>query len=301
MTGPAHSNHADDLSALCLPPACESARHFNKLTAHMPAALVMVRHGESQANLINRALKRGIISEYPEGFDKIPDREIRLSKNGCTQAEATGLSLAQQYPDGFDVIYVSDHTRAKETAALICKKAQWHDVEIRIDPLLGERNWGRFSAADATVRNQVMANRKRDPLHYPMPDGETLLETRHRTRELLDRCVREFGGKRVLVISHGEYIEALWAEIAHMNTERQVEFFNSEAGDIKNCQVVAFSSIDPNSQEYGGKLSWVKSSCPQAGETGEWNVIEKIKYTADQLLEQVSRYPHLTFPEALEE
>jgi broad specificity phosphatase PhoE len=81
----------------------------------MPSRLVLIRHGESEANLVNRAIKNGRITEYPEGFDKIPDREIRLSELGCEQAKATGPWLRQQYPDGFDLLYVSDHTRAKET------------------------------------------------------------------------------------------------------------------------------------------------------------------------------------------
>jgi broad specificity phosphatase PhoE len=257
----------------------------------------MVRHGESEANLMHRAIKHGVISGYPEGFEKIPDREIRLSRAGREQAIATGPWLRQQYPAGFDVIYVSDHTRAKETAALICQGAGWHDVEIRIDPLVGERNWGKFSAADAATREEIMSYRKRDPLHNPMPDGETLLETRHRSRNLLDRCARELSGKNVLVISHGEYIEALWAEIAHMNTERQIDFFNSDAGDIKNCQVVEFSSTDPGTSETSGRLRWVRSSCPQTGYAGVWETIERIKYTPAELLQQVERYPHLDFRE----
>ncbi len=261
----------------------------------MPSYLVSVRHGESEANIINRAIKHGILTGYPPGFGLIPDREIRLSKLGREQAVLTGRWLAQTYPEGFDVLYCSDHTRAKETAALICQAAGWTNVRIRIDPLLGERNWGRFSHADEERRTQILESRKRDPLHNPMPDGETLLETRQRTRELLDRCARELAGKRVLVVSHGEYMEALWAEIAHMNTERQIEFFNSPAGDIRNCQVVEFSSVRPDNAQVGSRLSWVRSTCPQAGVVGSWARVERVTYTPEQLLEQVERYPTLDF------
>jgi broad specificity phosphatase PhoE len=264
----------------------------------MPARLVMIRHGESEANLVQRALKNGVISGYPEGFDKIPDREFRLSKLGREQAGATGPWLRAHYAEGFDVIYVSDHTRAKETAALICLAAGWEGVEIRIDPLLGERNWGRFASQDPKRQGEIMKNRKRDPLHNPMPDGETLLETRLRSRELLDRCAREFSGKRVLVFSHGEYIEALWAEIAHMNTERQREFFHSPEGDIRNCQVVEFSSIDPMSHEPGSGLRWCRSSCPQADIYGYWQGIPRPKFSPKELLAQVERYPNLDFPQS---
>jgi broad specificity phosphatase PhoE len=267
------------------------------LTRHMPSRLVMVRHGESEANLIHRAIKSGRLARYPKAFEKIPDREFRLSKLGRAQADATGPWLRDQYPDGFDVIYVSDHTRAKETAALVCRAAGWREVEIRIDPLLGERNWGTFAGEDDARRQEIMRYRRRDPLHSPMPDGETLLFTRWRSRELLDRCAREFGEKRVLVFSHGEYIEALWAEVEHMNTERQIKFFQSDAGDIKNCQVVEFSSINPAGGKYTGKMHWVRSSCPQAGIFPLWSAIERPEFTPEQLLEQVRRYPNLDFPD----
>jgi broad specificity phosphatase PhoE len=267
------------------------------LSMHMPFQLVMLRHGESEANLINRALKQGIISEYPPGFDKIPDREIRLSKEGRQQALKTGEWLRNEYSVGFDKIYVSDHTRAKETVGLVCKSAGWHNSEIRIDPLLGERNWGRFTQLSQTRREEIMNNRGRDPLHNPMPDGETLLETRHRSRELLDRCAREFTQQRILVISHGEFIEALWSEISHMNTERQINFFNSEAGNLRNCQVVEFSSIDPQTIEYTGKFQWVRSSCPQLRISSSWQKIERTKYLPEEILAQVERYPNLDFTE----
>ncbi|MCB0340021.1 MAG: histidine phosphatase family protein, partial [Bdellovibrionales bacterium] len=263
----------------------------------MPSRLVFLRHGESEANIINRAIKKGIISEYPEGFAEKPDREIRLSRRGRDQALATGPWLAAQYPEGFDVIYVSDHIRAQETAALVCQAAGWNDTLIRIDPQLGERNWGRFALADLELRNEIMELRKRDPLHVPMPDGETLLETRSRARILLDRAARQFAGQRVLVFSHGEYIEAVWAEIAHMPTEEQLEFFHSDAGDIKNCQIVEFGSDGPSQATYDGKLRWVRSSCPQAEIFGDWAQILPKLFTPAQLLETVDKYPNLEFPE----
>jgi broad specificity phosphatase PhoE len=253
----------------------------------------MIRHGESEINLINRALKRGALSEYPQSVLSIPDREFRLSAQGRTQAETTGRWLREAYPEGFDVMYVSDHVRARETAGLLCREAGWRDALIRIDPQLGERNWGRFAFVDNERRREVMDLRHRDPLHAPMPDGETLLQTRTRTRVLLERIARENTGQRVLVFSHGEYIEALWAEVGHFSTEAQREFFTTPAGDIKNCQVVEFSSLNPASGERRGQLRWARSSCPHAGVLGEWNEFQYQKFSPEELLATVERYPHL--------
>ena len=262
-------------------------------TLAMPDKLVMIRHGESEINVINRHLKHGNISEYPQAVLSIPDREFRLSALGRAQAETTGRWLQEAHPEGFDVIYVSDHVRARETAGLVCREAGWQDVSIRIDPQLGERNWGRFAFVDSERRQELLDLRRRDPLHAPMPDGETLLQTRTRTRVLLERITRENRGQRVLVFSHGEYIESLWAEVGHFSTEAQREFFSTPAGDIRNCQVVEFSSLNPMNCERRGQLRWVKSSCPHAGIAGEWSEFQYQKFSPEELLSTVERYPHL--------
>lgn len=267
--------------------------------ATMPSRLTAVRHYDSDANLINRAIKAGHVKEYPAGFSEIPDREIRLCEAGRRKGPPTGQWLSKHYPERFDVIYVSDHTRAKESAGITLEAAQWSDVKVRIDPLLGERNWGRFAAMARDRQEQIMENRGRDPLHNPMPDGETLLETRHRAREFLARCAREFGGQRVLVFSHGEFIEALWAEIAHMSTEHQKEFFSSPQGNIRNGQVIEFARSNPETQTedpakpVARSLYWVRSSCPAQDIAGEWLKIDRRTYSPAELLEQAARYPQL--------
>lgn len=280
-------------TALTSPDTSLQDKSLSPMRSLMPERLVVVRHGESEANVINRAIKHGELNEYPAEFSSTPDREIRLSSRGLHQAELTGAWLRGRYPDGFDAIYVSDHTRAKETAGTLCLAAGWEHIGIRVDPLVGERNWGTFASCAPEHRAQVMKYRERDPLHNPMPDGETLLETRHRSRELLDRCARHFSGQRVLVITHGEYIEALWAEISHMNTERQKEFFSSPAGNIKNCQIVEFASVHPESGESTRGFQWSRSSCPHAEIEGSWDTIERVSFTAKELLAQASCYPRL--------
>lgn len=259
----------------------------------MPNRLILVRHGESEQNVINRLVKKGEIEDYPPGFSSIPDREFRLSVQGRSQSLATGSWLQRVYPTPPEIIYASDHIRAQETAALVCKGADWKHAKIRIDPLLGERNWGTWAAQPTHVRNEILANAQRDPLNHSMPEGETMLATRWRSRELLDRCARQFAGKNVLVFSHGEYIKALWSEIAHMSTEQALEFFHSSRGEIRNCQIVEFSSEPLSSQESTGKLEWVRSSCPSSRVEGSWSPIERAVVTPDEILAKLDRYPHI--------
>lgn len=251
----------------------------------MPNELILIRHGESEANIIQRSRKKGLSKNIPEKYFSTPDREIRLSKLGIEQAKETGLFLKEMFKNGVDVIYVSDHTRAKETCALVCLAAGWNHVKIKVDPQLGERNWGGFHLLDDSKRKEILENKKRDPLHTAMPDGETLLEARNRTRTFLERCYRQYSGKKVLVFTHGEYIESIWAEIAHMRTEEQISFFKDSV-DIKNCQVIRFLSEK-------GKLSKFNSSNPYLKEFGRWTKIDKKTFSPKELYDEVLTYPKL--------
>ncbi len=252
----------------------------------MPNKLIFVRHGQSEANIIQHKIKKGEIKSFPKKYNDTPDREIRLSELGKEQTKKTGEYLKEEYPQGVDIIFVSDHTRAKETAALVCLHAGWDNVQIKVDPQLGERNWGNFHHQSEEERASIFLAKKRDPLHTPFPDGETLIQARLRTRTFLDRCSRQYSGKTVLVFTHGEYIECVWSEIANMRTEQQRTFFNSPDGDIKNCQVVEFESVN-------GKLDKVKSSNPFLDEIGDLKKIEKRTFTPKELLNEVRTYPSI--------
>ena len=253
----------------------------------MPQILTLVRHGESEANVVQKKVKKGELATYPANYGSTPDREFRLSELGREQTKLTGQFLGREYPQGFDVIFTSDHTRAKETAALVCLSAGWPHAKIKVDPQFGERHWGNFHMVEEVRRTELFALRKRDPLHFPMPDGETLLEARARTRILLERCSRQYEGKRILVFTHGEYIECLWSEIGHMRTEEQKEFFSGPLGDLKNCQIVEFKSDD------SGKFKSVRSSNPHFGISSEWMTLQQKDFTPEELLREVSSYPSI--------
>lgn len=260
----------------------------------MPRRLVIVRHGESQANVINRQIKSGAITSYPPEFITTPDREVRLTSAGVVQADKTGTWLATRYPQGFAARFVSNHVRAMETAAHLAEGAGWLTESWKIEPLLGERNWGNYQQLPPEERARVMALRQRDPNYCPMPDGETLLETRLRSRELLNGLGR-YSGRDILIVTHGEFAEALWSEIVHMSTERQIDFFSSRDGKIGNCQVIEFSAEDPETDEWNGKLRWVTSSCPHEGKAGNWKRLQSEVFLPAQLRATVNRY--MKFPE----
>lgn len=264
-----------------------------RTTGTMPRRLAMVRHGESDANVIQKRFKRGEIDDYPLKYKKIPDREFRLSSRGKAQARITGKWLGPEYPNGFNSYLSTNHVRGEETAATISFAAGWHDSAWFVDPLLGERSRGDYASLTPEQRRDFEKRKKRDPLHATLPNGETMLWTRMRSRTLLERLAREHSGLDVIAVVHGEFMEAVFSEIAHMTSEEQARFFHSKAGDIKNCQVIELSAEDPESGLYVGKFRWWRSSCPSAGIYGEWRRIIRRTFTPKQLKARVAKYPRV--------
>ena len=242
--------------------------------------LVFIRHGESEGNVIVRKLKAQGGGDFPLTYQKTPDREIRLSHAGRIQCEAVAMFLKKTYAK-VDSIYSSDHTRAKETCALVCAKAGYQ-TRVQVDPQLSERSWGRFHELSSLKRSEIYKGLKRDPLHWPMPDGESLLQARVRARLALERLSREHLNQVVVVFTHGEFMECVWAEILSMRSEEQREF----TGNIKNGQVVEFKSE-------GGKFTCLRSSNPPLGRWGDWQDVKKKTLAPEELLAEVKLYPHL--------
>ena len=283
------------------PSTDQLAGHALPARRAMPARIVLVRHGESDANLIIRAIKEGIITDYPEDFRATPDREYRLTRRGREQAVATGRWLREQYPEGFDRIFCSDHVRAFETAGLVCIAAGWDAEGISVDPQLSERSWGDYVHLPQKDRDRILEARRRDPIHTRIANGESLAYTRARARSMLDRAEKELSGKTILVFSHGEFIESFWSEMSAMPSEKQRAFFSSEAGNIRNCQVVEFATMHSSAKESDGELRWVRSSCPAQGTGGEWDRLHAHRSTPADLLEVAGSYPRLPSAQVLAE
>src|SRR6476620_2660087 len=107
----------------------------------MPNHLVFVRHGQSEANIVQNAEKDGLPLLAPEGFYDYHDWAYRLSDLGIQQAKTAGEWILRNIGDPkyyFDRCYVSPFLRARETAAYVGGPA----CEWLIDERLKERDWG---------------------------------------------------------------------------------------------------------------------------------------------------------------
>lgn len=105
----------------------------------MPLDLVLVRHGQSEANVASRHSREGDHSLFTDEFRKKHDSQYRLTNEGVKQAKAAGKWIRENFKRPyFDRYLTSEYARAMETAALLnLPESKWY-----IDFFLREREWG---------------------------------------------------------------------------------------------------------------------------------------------------------------
>lgn len=162
--------------------------------------VTFVRHGQTDTNL------QGRISD---GGDNAP-----LNETGRSQARATGVSLKAKRAE-YDVILVSPLDRAQETARIIAEEIG-HQGDFQVVPELIERHAGRFSGLPHTSisdHHEKETGEKITHTRYydiaEMYDGEKKEELQERVEAAYDEIVRQFAGKRILIVAHGGTFRAL--------------------------------------------------------------------------------------------
>ncbi len=268
----------------------------------MPNDLVFVRHGESEANVVQHAEKHATPHPFEQAIHDRPDWQQRLSRTGIGQAQLAKVWLDEHLGGAasFDFRYFSPFLRARETAAHLggpdC--GDWI-IEDRVV----ERGWGAYGAVPARERERLFALTKRmyeqSPWYVRLDGGESRYEVSDRFRDFLGTLHREAAGKRVLVVTHGDLIG-----IARYNIERMLpEQFEAMDGDksqtIKNCAVVHYSRVHPEDPgDVRDKINWRRMinpvDPPRSPFGGEWvELPPRPKYTGAELLAQAAVAPHL--------
>lgn len=114
-----------------------------------------------------------------------------LSEHGRRGARALG---ERRRGDGIACVFTSDLRRAVETAEIAFAGS---GVEIRRDDRLRECDYGELNGAPVERLDP-----RRRFVDAPYPGGESYRGCVERMRAFLDDVVREFDGRRVLVIAH---------------------------------------------------------------------------------------------------
>jgi broad specificity phosphatase PhoE len=149
-----------------------------------------VRHGETDYNIQNR---------YAGTID------VELNEQGRTDARAASARLGQMR---FDVTVTSPLKRAMETAQILTGGR----IETIPCSYARERDFGVLQGVTASEVEHI-----RPPIHFVKvggdyhsidpPNAETFEEVRARAAGLRSYLLGDFNGRRVLVVSHGVFLQ----------------------------------------------------------------------------------------------
>lgn len=265
----------------------------------LPRNIILVRHGESEGNIANKHSRKGDNSDFSPEFLDRHSSKLRLTDKGKTQAKMAGDWLKSEGLDRFDGYYVSEYTRAMETAALM----ELPDANWQTDFQLRERDHGLVDILPHSVREEQFANymrlRKMHLFYAPWPDGESIPEVCERLRSnIMDTLHREMADKQVVIVSHGDLIRAFRVILEHMPADvyHEVDGENQKYFKVGNGQIIHYTRVNPNDpNEVLPHLGWVRSVNPYkptfAGH--DWQPIVRKKYTNAELLALAERSKRL--------
>lgn len=177
-------------------------------TAAGVVELLLVRHGESQANVAaTLARQNGAhVIDVPAR-----DADVELSGTGREQSLALGRLLAG-FPEEqrAAAVWSSPYVRARQTADLAARSGGWR-VPVLVDERLRDRELGildMLTSAGVEARLPEEAARRRwlGKFYYRPPGGESWADVALRLRSLLADLDRQHGGSRVMLVCHDAVI-----------------------------------------------------------------------------------------------
>jgi broad specificity phosphatase PhoE len=210
---------------------------------NQPRTLWLVRHGQSEGNVIRAAAARDV--EVLEIADR--DMDVPLSDLGRRQASAFGAWLRGRPEDQRpEVILSSPYERATQTAEALLQ-AMDLDIAYAQDERLRERDLGMMDLLTtkgfaARFPGEAAHRARLGKFYYRPPGGESWTDVALRCRSLLDSVAREHGGERVLMVTH-EVVIIMIRYILERLDEKAALMLSSDA-TIANCSVTAFSLDD---------------------------------------------------------
>lgn len=270
----------------------------------MPLHFVLVRHGESEGNLVHRRSRDGDHRGFTEEFKRVHSSQYRLTTHGREQAAEAGRWIRTHIGTHFHRYYVSEYIRALETAALLdLPNACWFKT-----PFLREREAGEFDSLTEAEKERDFARymlaRRNDSYYWKPPNGESMVDVCLRLHRFLDTVHRGHNDASVVVVCHAGVMLAFRILLERLSQNRFNAIYDSKDPHdrIHNCQVVHYTRQNPaDTTDTRQHPMWVRSVCPwDAGlSRNEWVPIVRGRFTNADLLREAEAIPRHT-PEELE-
>lgn len=264
----------------------------------MPNDLVFVRHGQSEANIVQKADKNGELHDAAKRIHNRPDWQHRLSAKGIKQATLAKVWIDEHLGgvESFDGKYLSPFLRTRETAAHIggpdC--SGW-----TVDDRVVERSWGVYGIVPrAEQRKQFPLTahlHAATPWYVRFDGGESMPDVYGRFRDFQGTLHREQSGRRVIVVSHGDFINVARYGIERMLPEQWEEMDRDPRYTIRNCSVTQYTRVNPHdADDVREKFRWRRIVYPDAisdsPDNGKWvELPERQRFNGKELLGQVAK------------
>ena len=173
--------------------------------------LLIIRHGESEADLLN----------VHEGRADFP-----LTQRGERQASAMAEYVSTRYD--LTKIYCSTLKRAHRTAELLSEAS---GAPLTPDDRLREFNNGLLAGLDRQTAREKYPIVPGVPLHDAVYEQESKLEFRFRADYMLSKILSENGTEdTVAVVTHGGMINQLYHAFLRLNVESGLLFPTGDTG-----------------------------------------------------------------------
>ena len=262
----------------------------------MPKNLFLVRHGQSEGNLIRKKFEEsGDESFFSDEFLGLHESQYSLTDLGVEQARKTGQWFLQDGLTVFDRMLVSNNVRAMQTAAhLNVRDALW-----MIDHNLRERDGGLFnvilpSHRDSNYEDQQKFHKTQQFLYRP-PQGESVADVCQRVKIVLDTLARECDGKNVIIVCHGHVMRSFRIVLERMSLQKTNDYLSTteEWGRVPNCSIIHYTRVNPIDDKVGlaDRFDWVRMVRPAGGGNleDEFSIIERGKYSNEDLLLEAAK------------
>lgn len=292
------------LDTLCISGTCKQPDLPLKLCynihmqveAKMPLDLVFVRHGESEANVIQQEDKAGRKHEHSDAINNRADWKQRLSRLGIEQAQQTKTWIDRNLGGValFDYGYVSTFLRTRETAGYLGTPRGGWALEDRIV----ERNWGSYGILLKAERDRKYAETvkmlKQSKWFAKLDGGESLFDVRFRWRDVQESVLRNHSNHRIIFVGHGDFMTSARFDIERQSPEEFDAMLDDKSQSIINGAIMEYTRSNPQDKhDIRDKITWRRITYPtdeaNSPFEGQWVTLGPRKsYTAEELLAQAN-------------
>lgn len=222
----------------------------------MPREILLIRHEESEANVVQKNIDGLATLELTNLVNQRPDSLHPLTPRGIRRAKMLGGWIREHIGPlaEYDMHYVSPYVRTTETAAYISgdEDVVWYDMRWIV-----ERDWGDYGRATREEQQEkygrTFEHKKIDPVFATFDGGESNLDVMVRMRLAYDTLHRQHTNDRVVMVTHGGVMNVVINDLERLWVDEWRWREVNDKYDLPNGAIVRLSRVHPDDLERGTK------------------------------------------------